>query len=139
MHSSVRRSLQCILLLRGWRFLVFALIGCSSALQVRDVIDLPPPRHVRAVQAGAEIKVSWESGVETESRDFRGYLLYVSPRSLMTVPLAAMPEPIEVQPGVTEYTITVFNSAPVFIHVRSRAGRREVSVPSLPELIVRPE
>lgn len=117
--------------------LALLLAGCVTVTQVRDVLDLPPPQQVQSRRQDNTVTISWQAGAETRQLDFAGYLLYVSPRSLTTVPLSAMPAPIGIAKDVTEHTIVLGDSLPLFIHVRSRAGRNKISLPSMPELIIK--
>lgn len=115
--------------------LLFA--GCVTVTHVRDVLDLPPPQQVQSRREGNTATIFWQAGAESRQGDFAGYLLYVAPRSLATEPLQQMPAPIAIAKGLTEHTIVLGDSLPLFIHVRSRAGRNKISLPSLPELIIK--
>lgn len=117
--------------------LALLLAGCATVTQVRDVLELPPPQQVQSRRESNTATIFWPAGAESRQADFDGYLLYVSPRSLATAPLQDMPAPIVIAKGVTEHTIVIGDSLPLFIHVRSRAGRNKISLPSLPELIIK--
>jgi len=117
----------------------FLFIACGASWQVYSVIKLPPPEEVKARVHDERITVEWRAGAESEVEEFSGYYLYMAHRSLSTVPLEEMPQPIAVPPGVTEYSFAMTDSLPLFIHVRSRIGRRKLSLPSLPELVGEPE
>jgi hypothetical protein len=107
-------------------------------LRVRDVIDLPPPQEVQAFRHHDDITVKWQKPGALERDDLAGYFLYFAPRSLAALPLAQLPRPLEIGPQLTQFTFTAADSSPLFIHMRTRAGRKHVSLPSLPEVIVLP-
>ena len=118
--------------------LAFLFVGCVQAIHVSDVIDLPPPQEVQAVRQQDFITVKWQKPGGLERDDLAGYFLYFAPRSLAAVPMAQLPRPLEIAPQLTQFTFTVADSSPLFIHMRTRAGRKHVSLPSLPEVIVPP-
>ena len=118
-------------------FAALLLTSCATAIQVQDVIDLPPPAEVRGERIGERITIKWKTGIEVRAVDFAGYFLYFAPYSLAVTPLDEMPSPVAVPPGATEYSMAVSDSLPRFIHLRSRAGKRKLSLPSVPELAVR--
>jgi hypothetical protein len=114
------------------------LMGCVQTLRVRDVIDLPPPQEVQAVREQDYVTVKWREPGALQKEDFAGYLLYFAPRSLAATPLAQLPRPLEIAPQLTQFTFALADSSPVFIHMRTRAGRKDVSLPSLPEIMLPP-
>ncbi len=116
--------------------MMLILTGCVSTLQVRDLIDLPPPQNVRAMRQHHDITVTWQAPAAGKQLAFSGYLLYFAPRSLATTPLAQLPSPLELAPQLSQFTFAVADSSAIFIHLRTRAGRKHVSLPSLPEVIV---
>lgn len=118
--------------------LLLPLAGCVTMLNVQDVIGLPPPANVQSRRAGQSLTISWQAGEEARVPDFSGYLLYVSSRSLAGTPLAELPTPIVIGRGFTAHTFTIGDSLPLFVQVRSRAGRNRLSLPSLPELVIKP-
>ena len=115
---------------------ILSSLACSSAIRISSVIDLPPPTNVRHKYGDELIKISWNAGPEQDVLNFKGYLLYFSNRSLATVPFSQLPAPVEISARTTEFNLAVSDSLPVFVHVRSRAGHRKISLPSLPELII---
>jgi len=118
--------------------LLLPLAGCVTMLHVQDVIELPPPAKVQSRRAGQSLTISWQAGEEARVPDFSGYLLYVSSRSMAGTPLAELPTPIVIGRGFTAHTIVIGDSLPLFVQVRSRAGRNRLSLPSLPELVIKP-
>lgn len=118
--------------------LVVTTIACAPALQVKDVIDLPPPAGIGSRQAGDRVTVFWENGAEQQAEDFSGYLLYFSTRSLTSVPFSELPKPVELPPQTNEFTLIIQEQRPLFVHLRSCAGGNRISLPSLPELIIKP-
>lgn len=139
MNPSTRKNLS-----RIWRALIypalfFLAIGCSASYQVRDVIDLPPPRHVRAERLGKNVTVRWQAGLERRAMNFSGYLLFMATHSLINTPVHELPPPVVLPDTSTAYSFPFAKSGTLFIHLRSRAGKRTVSLPSLPEVIVLPE
>jgi len=117
-------------------FLLLALAGCVQTLQVRDVIDLPPPEAVRATRTQGYITVTWRIPAAAEKLAGSGYNIYVAARSLATVPLEQLPQPFIVAAQYLQFTFAFADSAPAFIQMRTRAGRRQLSLPSVPEVIV---
>ena len=109
---------------------------CAHTLRVRDVIALPPPQNVQASRQQDFVTVTWQAPAGGGKVDFRGYFLYHAPRSLAALPLEQMPRPVEIAPGLVQFTFALADSLPVFIHLRSREGGRYVSLPSLPEVVV---
>jgi hypothetical protein len=118
--------------------LFILLTGCAARYQVLDVIDLSPPRQVQAERHGGQITVRWRAGAERQAKEFSGYLLYVARYSLVTTPAQELPSPVVLPDTSTTYFFLSTDSAKLFIHLRSRAGARKISLPSLPEVIVLP-
>jgi len=83
------------------------------------------------------VTITWEA-ISGKPKDFSDYLLYYATRSLANAPLAAMPNAVELPALATEYNFAFSDSLPVFIHLRSRAGRAQVSLPSAPEVALPP-
>lgn len=117
--------------------IMLVLLGCATTIQVRDVLELPPPQNVRGVRENGRVTVTWEASA-VKPKEFSGYLLYYSERSLAYVPFATMPSAVELPALATEYSFTFSDSLPVFIQLRSRSGRDHVSLPSLPEVALPP-
>ena len=113
-------------------------LGCAASWQVRDVLELPPPADLRAERKGRQITISWRAYPSDEVLDFSGYLLYFASRSQARTPFDQMPPPVEIPPEATQFTLEVADSLPVFIHMRSRAGGKKISLPTVPELIMPP-
>ena len=118
--------------------LVIIAIACAPALQVKDVIDLPPPAGIGSRQEGDRVTVFWEKGAEQQAENFNGYLLYFSTHSLTSVPFAELPKPVELPPNTSEFILVLQEQRPLFVHLRTRAGGNRISLPSLPELIIKP-
>ncbi|MGH7493061.1 MAG: hypothetical protein ACREOO_11770 [bacterium] len=118
--------------------LALLFVSCVQGLRFRDVIDLPPPQDVQAFRHHDSITVKWQKPGALARDDLTGYFLYFAPRSLAAISLAQLPRPIEIPPQLTLFTFAVADSSPVFIHMRTRSGRKHVSLPSMPELIVPP-
>lgn len=118
--------------------LLLPLAGCVTMLHVQDVIGLPPPANVQSRRAGHSLTISWQAGEEARMQDFSGYLLYVSSRSMAGMPLAELPTPFAIGRGLTSHTLLIGDSLTLFVQVRSRAGRNRLSLPSLPELVIKP-
>lgn len=117
--------------------LLLTFASCATTVQVRGVLDLPPPENVRGVREDGRVTISWEA-ISGKPNDFTGYLLYYAERSLANVPLNALPEAIELPAIATQYSFSFADSLPVFVHVRSRAGMWQLSLPSLPEVALPP-
>ncbi len=124
--------------MKRFGILLLPLAGCVTMLHVQDVIELPPPAKVQSRRAGQSLTISWQAGEEARVPDFSGYLLYVSSRSMAGTPLAELPTPIVIGRGFTAHTFLIGDSLPLFVQVRSRAGRNRLSLPSLPELVIKP-
>jgi hypothetical protein len=112
------------------------LAGCAASYQVLDVIDLSPPREVRAEREGDRVTIRWQPGVERRQKQFSGYKIFVAAKSLATTPALALPAPITLPDTVTTFSFASKDTARLFIHLRSCAGKRQISLPSLPEVIV---
>lgn len=109
--------------------------ACVQTVRVRDLIDLPPPSQVQAVRRQDHITVAWQAPAAGRLKS-NGYLLYYAPRSLTATAFASLPPPVELAPQLSQFTFASTDSSPVFIHMRTRAGRQNVSLPSLPEVVV---
>lgn len=116
---------------------LLTLTSCVATTQVRGVLDLPPPETVRGMRENGRVTITW-AAISDKPKEFSGYLLYYAERSLANVPLAAMPAAIELPAIATQYSFAFADSLPVFVHVRSRAGTRQLSLPSLPEVALPP-
>ncbi|MCI0697661.1 hypothetical protein L0337_37390 [candidate division KSB1 bacterium] len=112
------------------------LAGCAASYQVIDVIDLPPPRQVQAERRGDQITIRWQAGSERRHAQFSGYKLFVATQSLATTPVQELPPPFWLPDTATTFTFAVKDTAKLFIHIRSYAGKQKLSLPSLPEVIV---
>jgi hypothetical protein len=139
MKLSVRKNFSQIWLALVYPALFFLATGCSAGYQVRDVIDLPPPRRVQAERLGGKVTVRWQAGLERRAMNFSGYLLFMATRSLITTPVHELPPPLVLPDTSTAYSFPSAETDALFIHLRSRAGNRAVSLPSLPEVIVSEE
>jgi hypothetical protein len=117
-------------------YLCTVLAGCAASYQVMDVIDLPPPRQVQAERRGDQITIRWQAGSERRHAQFSGYKLFVAARSLATMPVQELPPPFWLPDTATTFSFAVKNTAKLFIHIRSCAGKSKFSLPSLPEVIV---
>ncbi len=127
-HSYLRTCTAAVLL---------ALTSCVTTMQVRDVLDLPPPINVRGERENGRVTITW-AAIAGKPKDFSGYLLYYSERSLANVPLADLPSAVELPAIATQYSFSFADSLPVFVHVRSRAGQAQLSLPSVPEVALPP-
>ncbi len=112
------------------------LAGCASSYQVIDVIDLPPPRQVETERRGDQIVIRWQAGSERRHAQFSGYKLFVATHSLATTPVQELPPPFWLPGTSTTFSFATTDTARLFIHIRSCAGKSKFSLPSLPELIV---
>src|SRR5574341_2177270 len=117
--------------------MLYVFIGCASSLQVSDVLDLPPPRQVRAERRDDQVTVRWRPGAERRHPRFSGYKLFVAARSLAATPFSELPPPFWLPDTATTFSFTAADTAALFIHLRSCAGKRKLSLPSLPEVMVR--
>lgn len=112
------------------------LLGCGASYQVIDVIELPPPLQVEAERRGDQITIRWQAGAERRHVQFSGYKLFVATRSLATTPVPELPPPFWLPDTATTFSFAVKDTAKLFIHIRSYAGKQKLSLPSLPEVIV---
>lgn len=112
------------------------LAGCAASYQVLDVIDLPPPREVRAERHGDNVTIRWQPGAERKRREFSGYKIFVAAKSLATTAVQELPAPVTLPDSATTLSFAAKDTAQLFIHVRSCAGKTKLSLPSLPEVIV---
>ena len=112
------------------------LAGCATSYQIIDVIDLPPPRQVQAARQDNQITVHWQAGSERQHAQFSGYKLFVAKHSLATTPLKELPPAFWLPGTVTTFSFAATDTARLFIHIRSCAGKSKFSLPSLPEVIV---
>jgi hypothetical protein len=112
------------------------LAGCAASYQVIDVIDLPPPRQVQAERHGDQITIRWQAGPERQQAQFSGYKLFITTRSLATTPVQELPSPFWLPGTATTFSFAAKDTASLFIHIRSCAGKNKFSLPSLPEVIV---
>ncbi len=110
--------------------------GCAASYQVLDVIDLPPPRQVQVERHGDQITIRWQAGAEHKQMHFSGYKLFIATRSLATTPVRELPAPIMLPDTATMFFYSSTDTARLFIHLRSCAGKRKISLPSLPEVVV---
>ncbi len=112
------------------------LTGCAASYQVLDVIDLSPPRQVEAERRGDQVTIRWQAGSERRHLQFSGYKLFVAAHSLATTPVQELPPPFWLPGTATTFSFAVTDTARLFIHIRSCAGKSKFSLPSLPEVIV---
>lgn len=117
-------------------FILFT--NCTAPTLVRDVLDLPPPENVRGERSNGMVTITWDAASANKPPDFSGYLLYYAERSLANVSLLAMPKVVELPDLATQYSFAFADSLPVFVHLRCRAGNGQVSLPSLPEVVLPP-
>jgi hypothetical protein len=110
--------------------------GCAATYEVIDVIDLSPPRRVQAERHVNQVTVHWRAGSERHVEKFSGYLLFTATHSLASIPVRELPSPIVLPDTSTTYSFLSTDTVKLFIHLRSRAGTRQISLPSLPEVIV---
>jgi hypothetical protein len=115
--------------------MLYMLIGCSASLQVADVLDLPPPRQVRAERRDDQVTVRWRPGAEQKHAQFSGYKLFVATRSLAATPVHELPPPFSLPDTATTFSFAAADTATLFIHLRSCAGKQKLSLPSLPEVV----
>jgi hypothetical protein len=131
MAKATRSSLSRLII-----YICALLAGCATSYQVIDVIDLPPPRQVEAVRRGDQITIRWQAGSERRHAQFSGYKLFAATRSLATTPVQNLPPPFWLPDTATTFSFAVKDTARLFIHIRSCAGKQKLSLPSLPEVVV---
>ncbi len=112
------------------------IFGCAASFQVIDVIDLPPPRQVEAERRGGQITIRWQAGSERRHAQFSGYKLFMATHSLATTPVRELPQPYCLPDTATTFSFATTDTARLFIHIRSCAGKSKFSLPSLPEMVV---
>jgi hypothetical protein len=119
-----------------WRANTLAVLifGCTASLQVIDVLDLPPPTQVRAARRNGQVTVRWRPGAEQKHPQFTGYKLFVAKRSLAATPVAELPPALSLPDTATAFSFAAPDTATLFIHLRSCAGKHKLSLPSLPEV-----
>jgi hypothetical protein len=105
-----------------------------------EVTRFSPPTSVEVKPAARALVVSWKASPDEPEKDFAGYNVYVSTNSLLLSSKNDLPAPVEVNKGTHSVTVKNLETGKVyFVHVRSRRKNGEVSVPSLPEVVGRPE
>jgi hypothetical protein len=103
------------------------------------VIELPPPRQVQAERRDNQIKIRWRAGREQQMPQFSGYQLFIAKRSLVNMPVRNLPSAIALPDTATSFSFASTDTVKLFIHLRSRAGKYKISLPSLPEVMVPPK
>lgn len=119
-------------------FLFAIFLGCaaSSSYKIIDVIDLPPPRQVQAERHGDQVIIRWQTGPERRLVRFSGYKLFMAKHSLATTPVQELPAPIDLADTDTTFAFVSTDTVKLFLHLRSSLGGQNLSLPSLPEVIV---
>jgi hypothetical protein len=113
--------------------------GCATQVRVLDITELTPPRNVTAVVLDDQVLIRWSPSLDEQRADFAGYNLYVSPASLLSTTLThddRLPMPV-VLGKVHEAALD--NLEPgrrYFVQVRSRLKKGQLSVASLPEVVI---
>lgn len=116
----------------------FLLWYCAGQYpKVKDVIELSPPQKVKAFYLNNEVKIIWQPSYHENLSNFEGYNIYYSTRSLILSSIKNLPSPIMVNKAQHEVILhDLKESVPYYVHVRSRDKKGNISLPSLPELIV---
>jgi len=105
-----------------------------------EVTRFAPPASVEVKPAAGALVVSWKASPDESRKDFGGYNVYVSTTSLLLSSKNDLPDPVKVNKETHSVTVKNLEAGKVyFVHVRSRKRSGEVSVPSLPEVVGRPE
>jgi len=117
-------------------FLIVAMFaGCSAAgKQLARITDLAPPQEVNFTSQGSDIILNWRPSTQEDLPNFVGYNVYVSTSSLIFTHPNNLPEPIVL--GKTHKHRVAISAEKNFIHVRSRLQNGNLSLPSLPEIII---
>ncbi len=119
--------------------LLFLAACAGTAPRVLDVTELAPPQQVRFERTGEGVVIRWKPSPHHDRAAFAGYNVYVSQRSLIFAEIAKLPEPVRVGKDSTQVLLRdLSKSATYFVHVRSRTREGDLSLPSLPELVIRP-
>ncbi|MFQ5753739.1 MAG: fibronectin type III domain-containing protein [bacterium] len=81
--------------------------------------------------------MSWQASPHESQPQFAGYNLYYAKKSLILAPIKELPTPIFLEKFQHEFTLTNLDShATYFGHIRSRNRDGDISLPSLPELLI---
>ncbi len=125
-----------------WSFLYLSLMiyACASRPQLLDYISLPPPQEVSARLTAEGLVVSWELPPPYLLARIEQFNVYVSPKSLLYTPIEALPQPACVADRKQTRCLIkdVDVARDLFIHVRSQNSKGDLSLPSLPEIHLRP-
>jgi hypothetical protein len=112
--------------------------GCAaSGPKVRDVTELAPPENVRLVIEPDRTMLVWDASYHEISPEFAGYNLYISDKSLILAPWQQLPVPVALDKQVYQYPLDDLEpEKQYFIHLRCRNQKGEISLPTLPEVVV---
>lgn len=130
-RTKILLSLSACCGLLGWR--------CSATVpQVADVIDLAPPQHVTVEKLDDSIRLTWRPSIHESAPTFQGYDIYIGEKSLVLAPLRTLPQPVQVAKGTHALILDASHlPAEAFIHLRSRDVKGHLSLPSLPEIVLK--
>ncbi|MFQ5602755.1 MAG: fibronectin type III domain-containing protein [bacterium] len=114
------------------------LVNCAGSLpRVRDVTELAPPQKVQYEIQNRSVFLTWQASPHAANAHFAGYNIYIAKKSLILAPIKDLPRPIRLDKKETQYELkNLQRDAKYFIHLRSRNTKGEISLPSLPELVV---
>ncbi len=122
----------------GMAWLLFSCAGTGTP--VLPVTELAPPGDVAFRMVRDSVEISWQASKHETLPVFAGYNIYISTSSLTFAASGELPPPIVLPKGDHSYRLARTRiGQTTFVHVRSRSRNGELSLPSLPELCVKPE
>jgi len=122
----------------GMAWLLFSCAGAGTP--VLPVTELAPPGDVEFTMARDSVEIRWQASRHEALPDFAGYNIYISTSSLTFAASGELPRPIVLPKGDHSYRLAKTRlDQTTFIHVRSRSRNGALSLPSLPELCIKPE
>ena len=114
------------------------LTGCAQSLpKVRDITELFPPKNARIYAENQAFRLVWDASIDQDHPDFMGYNIYYGPKSLVLASVEDLPTPIFVAKPQNDFLFTNLDSTEeYYIHIRSANKKGDISLPSLPELVI---
>lgn len=113
-----------------------SIVGCSSSIpHVNEVTELAPPLEAEWIIQNGKVRIQWRASPHEDRADFAGYNVYFSRKSLIFTAIKELPSPGILDKNQHQHILeNLDETSPIFVHVRSRDSRGNVSLPSLPEL-----
>ncbi|MFQ5630648.1 MAG: hypothetical protein ACE5I1_17900 [bacterium] len=118
--------------------LLLLFTSCTHAPGILDYVSLPPPDNVQAKTTGSQVEITWEFPQMPSAHQITGFNVYLSAESLVYTALSDLPAPtLQATRDKTCILLPIPKKLrTILIHVRSKNKHGDVSLPSLPEVML---